>query len=99
MVERLPLRGLALGSIPGRGTTPHLTLGVATCSHQGKVKKMDDQYFVEIVSKKTGKVASNYGPFPLSRAQKIESGININLDHDSYFLRVSQEPSDAPASA
>lgn len=46
------------------------------------------KYFVEIVRSETDGVVKTMGPFSEKKADKIEGGININLNHEVYFTRV-----------
>ena len=50
------------------------------------------EYFVEIV--KNGdpeEVVKRMGPHHKRRAEKIEEGASINLNHEDYFTRVVDE--------
>jgi hypothetical protein len=50
------------------------------------------QYFVEIVKYEGEEVVERRGPFSEWKANKIDDGLNINLNHESYFTRVMEEP-------
>ena len=42
-------------------------------------------YYVEIREHLTSAVVARLGPNRENRAERIEDGISINLDHDKYF--------------
>lgn len=44
--------------------------------------------FVEIVNQKTNEVVDRIGPMTERRADKVEDGVNINLNHADYFTRI-----------
>ena len=47
---------------------------------------------VQIVEYKTDKVIKNIEVPTERQAEKVESGININLNHDEYFTRITPSP-------
>jgi hypothetical protein len=49
---------------------------------------MNEQYWVEIFGRTTGKVESRMGPHPLYKAEKIEDGAGINLDWENFSTRI-----------
>ena len=49
------------------------------------------KYFVEIVSKKTKEVEHRIECKSEHNAEKVERGVNINLNHDKYVTRVVQD--------
>lgn len=49
------------------------------------------QFYVEVVSYDSGKVVKRMGPFPESQADKIDSGLNRNLDHTRFYTRVVEK--------
>jgi hypothetical protein len=49
---------------------------------------MTEPVFVEIVNRTTGEVARRIGPLTRRRAEKVERGASINLDHAGWFTRV-----------
>lgn len=52
---------------------------------------MDDQYYVEIVERKSGMVVKRSGPLYRGQAYKYEKV--IELDHDRYcFRRIEHDP-------
>ena len=53
------------------------------------------QYFVEIVSYETGEVVKRMGGGSERRAERIEDGANINLNHEEYYTRIVEEAEDA----
>jgi hypothetical protein len=48
-------------------------------------------FFVEIVERLTGAVVKRMGPMSERRAEYIESGASIHLNHDDYFTRIVRE--------
>ncbi len=49
-------------------------------------------HYVEIVEIETGNVERRMGPMSASQADSVEAGAEINLNHDSYFVRVVAGP-------
>ncbi len=47
--------------------------------------------FVEVVAIKTGDVIKRMGPMLEREASRVEAGIEINLNHDEYYVRVVKE--------
>lgn len=45
-------------------------------------------YYVEIVAFKGNKVVKRMGPMYERKADKVDSGANINLNHKEYFTRI-----------
>jgi len=45
-------------------------------------------FFVEIVLISTGEVVKRLGPVNERKADKVESGVKINLNHAEYFTRI-----------
>ena len=45
-------------------------------------------FFVEIVKASSGKVVERMGPMSERKADKVESGASINLNHEEYFTRI-----------
>ena len=48
---------------------------------------MIKQFYVEVVAYYSNEVIKRLGPLSKSKADKVEAGININLDHERYFTR------------
>jgi hypothetical protein len=44
-------------------------------------------YYVEIVRDKDNKVMKRMGPMPSHKADRVERGASINLDHANYHVR------------
>ncbi len=50
------------------------------------------KHFIEIVAYETGKVVETKGPYDnKARAEKIDAGLNINLDADRYYTRLVEK--------
>lgn len=47
-----------------------------------------DNYFVEIVKFEGDEVVKSMGPMSEYKANKVDGGANINLDHEHYFTRI-----------
>ena len=45
-------------------------------------------FFVEVVDDKTGEVVKRVGPVTERKADRVEDGMMINLDHENYFTRI-----------
>lgn len=52
----------------------------------------DLDYYVEVVSRDTKAVIRRLGPMREHKADAVERGIQINLDHTTFFTRVTSEP-------
>jgi hypothetical protein len=46
---------------------------------------------IEVLSYETGQVVKVIGPVEDSRADRVEDGLNINLNHDEYYTRQVKE--------
>jgi AICAR transformylase/IMP cyclohydrolase PurH len=49
------------------------------------------KYLIEIVETETDEVIETMGPTYLRAAEKIERGVNINLNHEDYHTRIVEE--------
>ena len=47
-----------------------------------------NQFFVEIRQYEEYKVIERMGPYSERQADKIDSGVNINLNHEKYYTMV-----------
>ncbi len=47
--------------------------------------------YVEIVEYESGEVVTRMGPMAERRADKVDSGANINLDHEHFYTRIVNE--------
>lgn len=45
-------------------------------------------YYVEVVEYGTDKVVKQLGPMSERKADRVDDGLNINLDHDKYYTRI-----------
>lgn len=50
-----------------------------------------EQFYVEIVEYATEEVVKQSGPHSERRADKLDDGLNINLNHERYFTRIVSE--------
>lgn len=48
---------------------------------------MNSNWYVEIVSYETDKVIKRMGPMSRHVAEKVDDGVQHNLNHDQYFTR------------
>lgn len=46
---------------------------------------------VVIVSKKTGEIVENIKCGSRRDAERVESGVNINLNHDNYYTYIDED--------
>lgn len=53
---------------------------------------MDEKFIVEIVEYESGNVEYASSPTSARRAQRIEDGMSINLNHADYFTRITKVP-------
>lgn len=57
-------------------------------------------YCVEVVDRVTEQVTHTVGkdrPMAFNKADKVQSGMNINLDHDKFYTRLIRVSWDEPA--
>lgn len=47
-------------------------------------------HYVEVVAYRGEEVVKRLGPMSLSRAEKVERGMEINMNHEAYFTRIEQ---------
>lgn len=50
-----------------------------------------DNWHVEVVEDASGKVVKRMGPMPKRKAERVDTGVRINLDHDRFSTRVVQD--------
>lgn len=53
-------------------------------------------YYVEIVEHGTGTVVKRMGPMAEQKADRVEGGVSINLDHERFYTRVVRGKAVAP---
>lgn len=51
-------------------------------------------HYIEIVEFETEAVIERKGPYSERQANRIDDGMNINLNHDKYFTRIVEEQAD-----
>ena len=49
------------------------------------------QWFVEVIEYDTEKVVKKLGPMSEKKAEKVERGLNINLDQERFFTVITEE--------
>lgn len=49
------------------------------------------EFYVEVVDILTGEVVKRLGPHSEWKAEKVEAGMNINLNHERYYTRIEEE--------
>lgn len=49
-------------------------------------------WLVEIVSHAEGEVVKRMGPMTMQKAERVERGAEINLDHERYYVRTVRAP-------
>ncbi len=50
-----------------------------------------EEYFVEVVDSSTREVVERLGPMSESKADRVEHGLLINLNHDAFFTRTGTD--------
>jgi hypothetical protein len=53
------------------------------------MESIKDNHYVEIVETKTNKVEKRMGPYSINKAEKVQSGAEINLNFESYHTRIT----------
>jgi hypothetical protein len=48
---------------------------------------VDTQVYVEVVKHDTNEVVNRMGPMSESKATRVERGVEINMDHEEFFVR------------
>lgn len=46
------------------------------------------QHVVQIIDWETNKVQKEFDPTSKGRAERIEDGVNINLNHDKFYTKI-----------
>lgn len=46
-------------------------------------------FYVEIVKSSSGEVVKRMGPMSERKAEKVEIGVSINLNHEEFFTRIA----------
>ncbi len=49
---------------------------------------MAKNYYVQIIKYSTGQRLERFGPYSGQKAEKVDTGINVNLDHESFYTLV-----------
>ena len=49
------------------------------------------EYYVEIVKLDTDEIVKKMGPMPEYKAERVERGASINLNHEYYYTRIVTE--------
>ena len=57
---------------------------------------MSDDYYVRIIEDETGKVEKEMGPMSERKADRVESGVLINLNHERFTVVVERGKTEAP---
>ena len=52
---------------------------------------MSNQFFVLVLDRETDEEVKRMGPFSQRKAERVESGVEINMDHDRYYTSVVEE--------
>lgn len=50
-----------------------------------------ENYYVIVTRYKTKEVVEMLGPMPKRKAEKCAAGMEINLDHDEYYVSVVEK--------
>ena len=50
-----------------------------------------NNYYVQILSFDNDRLIKEFGPTNERRADKIDDGLNINLDHNKYYTIITQK--------
>ncbi len=53
--------------------------------------QMADQCYVQIVDFQTDEIVKQMGPMTKWKADKVDRGVNINLNHDAYYTQLVDE--------
>ena len=48
-------------------------------------------YYVQIKEYQTDNTIKEVGPYTEHRANKVDGGLNVNLNHDKYFTLITQK--------
>jgi hypothetical protein len=65
----------------------HRLDAAGTVEAQEEAMKDKEKTFVEIVEFSTDKVVKRLGPMTESKADRVQRGMDVNLDHDRFFTR------------
>lgn len=50
-----------------------------------------DNYYVQIIQYKDEKVIDELGPSSESKADRVDIGVNINLNHEDFYTLIVQK--------
>lgn len=53
-----------------------------------------NNYYVLIVKYENGEIVKEMGPMDERKANKVEDGVNINLNHEEYYTDIMKKESD-----
>ena len=51
-----------------------------------------DNWYVQIIEHATDVVVEEMGPFTERKADKVDDGANINLDHERFYTNMIERP-------
>lgn len=52
---------------------------------------MKDQCYVEVYRRSDGHVEQRMGPMPRDRATRVQDGVRINLNHEEWGTRLTDD--------
>lgn len=52
---------------------------------------IDKSHYVEVVETQTEKVVKRLGPMSERKAEKVERGLEINLNHQRFYVRTGTD--------
>lgn len=52
---------------------------------------MDMKYFIDIINYDTAKVVKSISAHSRREAERLDGGVNINLDHENYYTLIRED--------
>ena len=52
---------------------------------------MDNNYYVEIIEYKSEEVVKCMGPMSEHKADRVDDGVNINLNHEEFYTLIKEK--------
>ena len=51
-----------------------------------------NNFYVQIVKFQDEEIVKEMGPMPEFKAEKVDDGVNINLNHEEYYTKIVEKP-------
>ena len=77
-----------------KAETPADAQLIVECVNKTSKSEVEMKYYIEVVEFESGEVVSRMEASSERTAEKIDRGVNINLNHENYYTRITEEESE-----